>query len=318
MNDIENNETEVEGENFYDEDFETTNEKIKNYFNTCEIITVDKVKMLVNDILIRLDTDKLPTDNIFEDGFWSSNTMITCEIVKTKGRRQYFNLSKLHNADDLMFYKKSIPGNMQIAFNDRTPSATFSSIGNMTLIGGKSVAEVAYCLARACHKVIHYEKQVDEGSEMKIVNLKIVNRVCVCSLGRTVDLLQVQTLANKLGFESQFKQHKFPSVYLTPTGMFSFNNESLTVSIGPGGGVNILGFKSKLEVALLSILLSKIIEPCLRDTKPKKVFGIKQFKEKLKKKREKNQEWVERTKRYKKIKNVPDETDENFVDSLKL
>jgi hypothetical protein len=251
-----------------------------------------------------MKSDQLPISTIFGDSFFVSNTMTTCEIKKMSTNRNYFRLSKLHNPDDLMFFKKHIPGNMQISFDDRTPSATFSSIGNMTLIGGKSADEVSVCLARACHKVIYYEKIVDPGSEFYVTNIKVVNRVCVCSLGRNIDLLQVEENAPKYGFEASFEQHKFPSVYLKPNGHFNQLNKSLKISVGPKGGVNILGYKNSVEVALLCILLSAIIEPCLRREGSKKIFDQKTYETKLKRKRQRNEKWKERTKTFKRRETI--------------
>ena len=284
---------------FQTESIINTINKITNKFYQYDSLSVNDIKLLIKDVSIRLKTDDIYKETIFNDSFIVSNTMTTCEIKKKSTTRDYFRLAKLHNPEDLMFYKRHIPGNMQISFNDRTPSATFSAIGNLTLIGGKSIDEVSVCMARACHKIIHYEKQLDPGSEFFITNINIVNRVCVCSLGRNIDLLQVCDNAIQYGFDALFEQYKFPSVYLKPNGFFSQLNKSLKISVGPKGGVNILGFTNTTEVALLSIILSKIIQPCLRGVSHIKIYDEKTFQQKLKRKRNKNEEWKEKTKTFK-------------------
>lgn len=303
---IANNNTENtdDGGDSVDEDFKCTHQKIIDRFRQVEIMSKDEIKFLVEDLQTRLKTKDVFKETIFGDDFFICNTMTTCEITKVGGKRSHFDLQKLNNPDDLMCYRKDLPGNMQIAFDDRTPSATFSRFGHMTLIGGKSVDEVAYCLARACHKVIHYEKKLDPGSTFTVGSVTIVNRVCVCSLGRNTDLLDVCANARKYAFDADFRQHKFPSVYLTPNGNFSVFNKSLKISIGPSGGVNILGFRNSIEVTLLSLVLSEIIRPCLRSSSKKQVFTKEAHNRKLQKKREKNEEWIIKTTMYKKIKDA--------------
>lgn len=284
----------------WNEDFQTTFHKILDTFHNLEIIKTDDIKSLIEDLKIRLKSNDVFRQTIFGNDFFVSNTMITCEISKKGGNRDYFDLNKLNNPDDLLCYKKNLPGNMQVMFDDRTPSATFSSFGHMTLIGGKSIDEVALCLSRACHKVMYYERQLDPGSEFKVCNIKIVNRVCVCSLGRNTDLLQVCENAKKMGFDTAFTQHKFPSAYLTPNGNFGLLNKSLRVSIGPSGGVNILGFKNLVEVSLLSVILSQILLPCLRTHAKKRTFTERAYKNKLARKRQKNAKWIKKTTVYRK------------------
>jgi TATA-box binding protein (TBP) (component of TFIID and TFIIIB) len=290
-----------------DEDFECTHQKIIDRFRQVEIMSKDEIRFLVEDLQTRLKRKDIFQPTIFGDEFFICNTMTTCEITKRGGKREHFDLQKLNNPEDLMCYRKDLPGNMQISFDDRTPSATFSTFGHMTLIGGKSVDEVAYCLARACHKVIHYEKKLDPGSKFSIGNVNIENRVCVCSLGRNTDLLDVCANAYKYAFDVVFQQHKFPSVYLTPNGNFSIFNKSLKVSIGPSGGVNILGFRNNIEVTLLSLVLSEIIKPCLRAPCAKRVFTVEDHKRKLQRKRAKNEKWIKKTTMYKKIKETTTE-----------
>lgn len=214
--------------------------------------------------------EPLCTQSIFHHEFEQHNIMCKCSLVCDKHPSFALDLTIFNRPEDNMFYHSTALPSLLMCLKDAAPVVLCSYKGRITMTGGCSLEEIQYCLGYYCEKLIYYLGLIYPYKTFRFENFQICNRFFTTRLNYNVDLFNCACHIEKLkSTDSRFKdfkvkycQRQINLLYIfPPTWLFG---DSLRISVGAEGGVNIFGVKKDYEVVLIATILSILLTPSLR------------------------------------------------------
>jgi TATA-box binding protein (TBP) (component of TFIID and TFIIIB) len=212
--------------------------------------------------------------SIFDKPFDQNNIMCKCKLSCIQQDDVVISLAQLNRPMDNMFFDKKVLPSLLMCLPTFAPVVLCSFKGRITMTGGNSLEEIQYCLSYYCMKLIYYLKHIYPYRDYYIEDFCICNRLCTSRLPYNIDLFhcsnEIQRLSNSdprfHGFRVKYQQEQINLVYLYPPS--SLFGQSLRISIGSEGGINIFGAKKDFEVLAMIHLLTILLQNSIRNKHP--------------------------------------------------